>query len=1071
MDASALRLLDRIDCLVVTTEALRGDTDSGGTAAPGAEEMIAVARRLGMRVVVAGPGNRFRVDGVEGVPEVDLELAHRVRELQHAGKVVAVVAVGDDAVLAAGDCSIGLVRGAAAPPWAAHVVAGSDLSIPLFLVTAISAAHAATEQSVSLAMVGAGTGVFLAFGGLVPGTTHRATTAVNVAALMAMANGTRHALDAASRPGLSAQVTPAWHAMPIERVLEQVGSRRTGLDEADARRRAVAPSHPPPLPVAFGRAAAAELANPLTPVLAGGALLSAAAGSVTDAAMVTTVMGVNALVGATQRLRTDLAVARLGRARRELVPVVRNGVEREVPRDALVVGDVLKVAAGQVVPADCRVLSQHSLEVDESGLTGESVTVTKTAAASPAVPVAERTSMLYEGTSIAAGRGRAVVVAVAPDTEARRGLAFGGAPPETGVEQRLRHLTALSVPVALAGGAGVLAAGLLRGGRVRDSIGAATSLAVAAVPEGLPLLATVAQLGAARRLSARGALVRNPRAVEALGRVDIVCADKTGTLTAGRLALGRVSDGVAHAEPAALDGQQRVVLSIALRAGPSGAPATLPHPTDRALVEGAATAGVDRTEDVGMWEARHELPFEPARGYHAVLGDTGAGLRLSIKGAPEVVIPRCTTWQRSPSVRVELDAPARAALSATVDELASLGMRVLAVAQRDAEHDDHVGEERVDDLTFYGFVALSDPVRPTTNAAIGALRQAGVDVVMITGDHPSTALGIAREVDLLAGGSLVTGSELDDMDDGALDAVLPATTVFARVTPSHKVRIVQAYQRAGRTVAMTGDGANDAPSIRLADAGIALGKHAAPAARDAADVIVTDERIETIVDAIIEGRAMWASVRDAVAVLVGGNLGEVGFTVLGSLLGGRSPLNARQLLLVNLLTDAAPALALAMRRPPDATPERLAAEGPDRSLGRPLEAAIAWRASMTAAGALGAWAPLRLTGTRGRASTAALVALVGTQLGQTLAVGWRSPLVSAAGVGSAALLVGIVETPGVSQLFGCRPLGPVAWATAVSSATTATAAALLAPRAVSLLRGLLDRPGLTPGTAMPSVIA
>jgi cation-transporting ATPase I len=420
-------------------------------------------------------------------------------------------------------------------------------------------------------------------------------------------------------------------------------------------------------------------------------------------------------------------------------------------------------------------------------------------------------------------------------------------------------------------------------------------------------------------------------------------------------------------------------------------------------------------------------------------------LRISVKGAPEVILPRCTSWLRSDGEHA-LGPRDRARLEQGVDELARLGMRVLAVAERDAEHDAHLGEDRIDNLQFHGFVALSDPVRATTAAAIASLRRAGVDVVMITGDHPSTARGIAVEIGLLERGSMLTGLDLDALDDDALDEQLPSTTVFARVTPSHKVRIVQALQRAGRIVAMTGDGANDAPSIRLADVGIALGQHAAPAARDAADVIVTDERIETIVDAVIEGRAMWASVREAVAVLVGGNLGEIAFTVLGSLAGGRPPLNARQLLLVNLLTDAAPALALAMRRPPGATPERLAAEGPDRSLGRPLERAIAWRATMTAAGAFAAWIPARVTGTRARASTTALVALVGSQLGQTLAVGGRSPIVLAAGLGSFGALAVIVETPGLSHLFGCRPLGPVGWTTALTSATAATAAAIVVPR-------------------------
>lgn len=244
---------------------------------------------------------------------------------------------------------------------------------------------------------------------------------------------------------------------------------------------------------------------------------------------------------------------------------------------------------------------------------------------------------------------------------------------------------------------------------------------------------------------------------------------------------------------------------------------------------------------------------------------------------------------------------------------------------------------------------------------------------------------------------------------------------------------------------MTGDGANDAPAIRLADVGIALGSRSTSAARDAADLVVMDDRIETIVDAIVEGRGMWGAVRDAVAVLVGGNLGEIGFTVAGTMIGGAPPINARQLLLVNLLTDVAPALAIAVRAPSGSTPDQLLREGPDSSLGASLNRSIAIRATATGTSATGAWLAARATGTPARARTVGLVALVGTQLGQTLAAGGRDPLVMVAGLGSAALLVGIVQTPIVSQAFGCRPIGPVGWGIATTAAGLGTASAVLLP--------------------------
>jgi cation-transporting ATPase I len=287
-------------------------------------------------------------------------------------------------------------------------------------------------------------------------------------------------------------------------------------------------------------------------------------------------------------------------------------------------------------------------------------------------------------------------------------------------------------------------------------------------------------------------------------------------------------------------------------------------------------------------------------------------------------------------------------------------------------------------LTFRGFVALADPVRPTAKQSVQSLAMAGVEVMMITGDHPVTARSIAHQLALKFPDGIITGAQLDQLDEDELAAALQNTSVFARVTPSQKARIVKALQNLGRTVAMTGDGANDAAAIRLAEVGIALGEKSTPAARAAADLLVANEQIETIVLAVLEGRALWGSVKDAVSLLVGGNLGEIGFTLLGGLLDGRSPLNARQLLLVNMLTDSLPALAVALRRPKHLDPEQLLKEGPEHSLGDALSEDIAWRALTTGGSAAIAWGLGRLWGPPERASTIAMLALVGGQLGQTV---------------------------------------------------------------------------------------
>jgi cation-transporting ATPase I len=392
---------------------------------------------------------------------------------------------------------------------------------------------------------------------------------------------------------------------------------------------------------------------------------------------------------------------------------------------------------------------------------------------------------------------------------------------------------------------------------------------------------------------------------------------------------------------------------------------------------------------------------------------------------------------------------------------------VLAVAERVAPAGDSLDPRRLVGLTFLGFLGFSDPVRRTAQNAIDELGSAGVRTIMITGDHPGTAEAVARQLGMLSARGVITGAELAHLDEEELDRRIDGVSVFARVTPAQKVRVVRALQRAGHVVAMVGDGANDAPAIRLANVGIAVGEQSTTAARAAADIVLTDERLETLVDAVKEGRAMWASVREAVSILIGGNLGEIGFTLGAGLIDGRPPLNARQLLLVNLLTDVAPAMAIALRPPRPGTMARLANEGPDASLGSPLNRQIAARALVTAAGASTAWGIGRLTGTRSRANTVGLVALVGTQLGQTLTAGGLSAPVMITGLASAGLMAAIVQTPGLSHMFGCRPLGPVGWATALGASGAATLGAAYGPE---LLQRILSRPS-SPFSAVAELLS
>ncbi|MFG1649145.1 HAD-IC family P-type ATPase [Micromonospora sp. NPDC049275] len=1009
--------------------------------APGVDGLPAAARHAGLKLIVAG-GDDQRYGFADALLPGGDRLADSVRALQRDGAVVMLVS-GDRAALGASDCGLGMSAPDELPPWGAHLLVGTDLRVVALVIEATGAARRMTQQNIKLAMAGTGLGALGAFTAPPTQLPHRSLVAVNGAAGLAFANGVWQARRLPDRSDTPAPVATAWHLMPVRTVLDRLGTTPDGLASAEAHRRhdGQGPGGgDTPAGGGLLRAFLDELSNPLTPVLAAGAVLSASFGSLVDAALVGSVVGGSALIGAVHERNTERSLAELLSRSAVTARVRRDGAERVVAAEDLVLGDVITLEPGDSVPADCRVLESVGLEADESSLTGESLPVAKSNRAVVAAAIADRHSMLYEGTTVAAGHGTAVVVATGVDTESGRSLALvKQAPPTSGVEARLGSLTSAAIPLAAGSAIAVAGAGLLRGVPLAETAATAANLAVASVPEGLPFLVSAAQLAAARRLAEHGALVRNPRTIEALGRVDVLCFDKTGTLTEGQLLLAGVGDGVGdrYAPVDRLDDRLRLTLATALRATPAAAkPEDLALQTDRAVRRGAATAQVVEQTGAAGWRAAGGLPFEPSRGYHASIGEAEGRLLLSVKGAPETVLPRCAT-RRMDGRQEPLDDAGRAELQRLLADRAGAGHRILAVAECQVDAG-QVTDADVRGLTFVGFLALADGVRESAAPAVRRIRQAGVHTIMITGDHPATAEAIAATISEHDEQRVVTATELDQLDDDALAERLAHTDVVARCTPAHKVRIIQALQKCGRTVAMTGDGANDAPAIRLADVGIALGQRGTPAARAAADLVVTDDRLETIIATLVEGRAMWSSVRHALSILVGGNLGEIAFSVLTAAVTGRSALTGRQLLLVNLLTDLAPALAIAVRPPASDRTDGLLREGPDQSLGETLTREIGLRAASTTLGATVGWTLARYTGRQRRAGTVALVSLVGTQLGQTILAGGTSPAVLASTAASLGVLVVVVQTPGVSQFFGCTPLGPVGWTIGAGSALGAT---------------------------------
>lgn len=997
---------------------------------PFATAVVSEARQSGVHLVsIRDDGLRSLGQGFDTLADnlgsLDESVVRVVSDLRTGGATVLLITTSRMTALHESDVTVGVERDGV-PPWGADVFV-PDLRAAWRILHAIPVARAVTARGVRLSVSASAIGGLM----LIPGVPGYGPDAVNTAVFAALWTGFRAGSRVFADPLPAPDPGHDWHGMSADEVQRLLTRPPAGPEPSEGRSPLlVAPArfawhatqHGLSLAADLGAAVRSNLADPITPILATGALASALLGSPLDAALVGGVLLTNAALSAQQQVHAERLLRRLlavedPPARRRLGSSTDSPSE-DVPAAVLQRGDIIEIHAGDVVAADGRLIEAINVEVDESALTGESLPVAKHTDATPGAPLAERSCMVYAGTTAVAGRALAVVTAVGRSTEVRRALALGPTPSRPiGLHSQLAAITSRALPWTLGGGAVVGLVSAMRGTRLREAVASAVAVGVAAVPEGLPLVATLAQLAAARTLSGKHVLIRNPNSIEALARLEVICFDKTGTLSENRLRVKLVHPMTGHRADTVL---AAAVSTVVVHDGKSG------HATDEAIREAAAHVGTEPCDAV--------LPFQSGRPFSAAL----TGNRLTIKGAPEVI--SAATGDQD----VELDS--------TVEKMAAAGLRVLAVAERiltasqatEAAADKTTMEQLCGtDLRPIGLIGLADTAREASGNLLNELDNRGIGVRLITGDHPVTAAVIAKELGLAVGPpDVITGPEWESLAADERVEAVNDRRVFARMSPQHKVEVVQTLERSGLITAMVGDGANDAAAIRAASVGIGVASAGSDPARTAADILLLNGRIEALLTALDEGQQLWRRVQSAVSVLLGGNAGEVAFAVITALMTGRSVLNARQMLLVNMLTDALPAAALAVSQ--QARDHQL--EHEEAAMWR----AIAVRGTATTTGATLSWLMARLTGPPRRAATIALIGLVCTQLAQTLADS-HSPAVVSTATGSVAVLAAIISTPGLSQLFGCTPVDPLGWGQAFAATAVAMGVSFAAPWVIARL--------------------
>ena len=866
----------------------------------------------------------------------------------------------------------------------------------------------------------------------------------------------------------------AWHTLSADEAGAHLRSGRAGLTGAEASRRSIEfgpneldiADRVSPWTILF-----AQFKNVLIVILLVATALSAFLGHGVEAIAITVIVLFAVALGFLQEYRAERAIEALRKMGAPTATVLRDGEETEVVARELVPGDVVILCAGDRIPADARLIEAINLQIQEAVLTGESVPVEKHTASlvSAELALGDRRNMAYAGTAATYGRGRGMVVATGIGTEFGKiaQLLRTVETSKTPLQETLDRLGRKLALVALVVVAIIVVLGVFRGQPLIEMLVFGIALAVAVVPEALPAVVTISLARGVQRLVKRRALVRRLPAVETLGSTSVICSDKTGTLTRDEMTVRElyVANQLLEVSGAGYepngefsrDGRrietseplERLLQAVALasdahivRREADGLWHVKGDPTEGALVVVAAKAGLNKSDLDTRFPRVHEIPFASETKRMTTLHTTVDGVVAYGKGAPEVILDSCES-QLTIDGEARLDATLRQAILESAGHMAEKALRVLAVASKT----EATPENAERGMTFLGLVGMIDPPRAEAGAAIQTCESAGIRVVMITGDHPITARAIARELGVLKQGRVVTGLELEAMSDAAFDDDVDTIDVYARVTPTHKLRVVTALQKQGYVVAMTGDGVNDAPALKKADIGIAMGITGTDVAREAAAMTLTDDNFASIVAAVEEGRGIFGNIKKYLMFLLSSNLGEIGLMAGATLLGLPLPLTAVQILYVNLATDGLPALALAVD-PPEPDLMRRPPRSPRTSIfTRPVVTLMMVGGGWSAAINLGifAWAL-----DSGRSTTEAMVmTFVSLVLIQFLkAYNFRSDRTSVlhrpfanrwlnlAVFWELVLLMLIIYVPVLQEPFGTISLQPIEWATVIGASAT-----------------------------------